>query len=229
MQRLDRGVIDAIAAAFAGSGKVFVSTSAGPVYGDTAGMPRDEHEPIENPHPLRAWRVQHDRDVVALVDRGTRGVVLRPGLIYGRAGGWVAGLIRRAQQTRRARYIGEGTHRTSTVHVDALADLYLRAVTNESAAGIYNAGSDEVHRPADTAQLIAATFGPGIEAESWPVDEARVELGDLADLSTVECIISSNRARCELGWHPIAPSLTTEIASGSYRTSPLVHLPYGTS
>lgn len=92
MQRLDRGVIDAIAAAFAGSGKVFVSTSAGPVYGDTAGSPRDEHEPIENPHPLRAWRIQHDRDVVDLADRGIRGVVLRPGLIYGRAGGWVAGL-----------------------------------------------------------------------------------------------------------------------------------------
>lgn len=222
MERLDANAIAAIADAFDQSGKVFVSTSATPVYGDTGPTPRDEHEPIENPHPLRAWRARHDLEVVALSQRGIRGAVVRPGLIYGRAGGWLAGLILRAQETGMSRYIGEGRNLTSTIHVDALADLYLKTVTNESAHGIYNAASDEVVCSMDTAHLIATHYGPGIEAMSWPLEEAREALGELADLACVECIVSSNRARCELGWHPIALSVTSELASGSYRTGPLI-------
>ena len=225
-ERLDANAIAAIAEAFDQSGKTFVSTSATPVYGDTGPTPRDEHEPIENPHPLRAWRVRHDLEVVALVERGIRGVVVRPGLIYGRAAGWLAGLIVRAQKTGISRYIGDGLNLTSTIHADALADLYLRVVVDESAHGIYNAASDEVVCSRDTAHLIAEIYGPGIEAVSWPLEEAREALGELADLSCVECIVSSNRARCELGWHPIAPSVTTELASGSYRTGPLTPSSY---
>lgn len=220
-EQLDAKAIAAIADALDGSGKVFVSTSATPVYGDTGPAPRDEHEPIENPHPLRAWRARHDLDVIALAERDIRGVVVRPGLIYGRAAGWLAGLIVRAQKTGVSRYIGDGLNLTSTVHADALADLYLRAVVNESAHGIYNAASDEVVCSRDTAHLIADIYGPGIEATSWPLEEAREALGDLADLSCVECIVSANRARCELDWHPIAPSVTTELACGSYRNGPL--------
>lgn len=226
MEQLDAQAIGAIAAAFEGSGKVFVSTSATPVYGDTGPTPRDEHEPIENPHPLRAWRMRHDLQVVALAERGIRGVVVRPGLIYGRAAGWLAGLILRAQATGISRYIGDGRNLTSTIHVDALADLYLKAVVNESAHGIYNAASDEVTCSRDTAHLIATHYGPGIEAVSWPLEAAREALGELADLSCVECIVSSNRARCELGWHPIAPSVSTELTTGSYRTGPLTPSTY---
>tara|TARA_A100001037_G_scaffold185730_1_gene166315 strand:- start:1583 stop:2503 length:921 start_codon:yes stop_codon:yes gene_type:complete len=225
-ERLDALAIAAIADALDGSGKVFVSTSATPVYGDTGRTPRDEHEPIENPHPLRAWRARHDLQVVGFAERGIRGVVVRPGLIYGRAAGWLAGLIVRAQKTGISRYIGDGLNLTSTIHADALADLYLKAVTDESAHGIYNAASDEVVCSRDTAHLIADIYGPGIEAVSWPLEEAREALGELADLSCVECIVSSNRARAELGWHPIAPSVTTELASGSYRNAPLTPSSY---
>ena len=222
MEHLDANAIAAIADAFNQSGKVFVSTSADIVYGDTGLTPRDEHEPIENPPPLRVWRARHDLEVVALSERGIRGVVLRPGLIYGRAGGWLSGLILRAQETGISRYIGKGLNLTSTIHVEALADLYLKAVINESATGIYNAASDEVVCSMDTAHLIAKYYGPGIEAMSWPIEEAREALGDLADLSLIECIVSSNRARSELCWHPVAQSLTSELASGSYRKGPLI-------
>jgi nucleoside-diphosphate-sugar epimerase len=221
MEQLDATFIRAVADAFDQSGKVFVSTSASVVYGDTGPTPRDEHEPIENPHPLRAWRARHDLEVVALSKRGIRGVVVRPSLIYGHAGGWLAGLILRGRQTGKALYIGDGRNLTSSVHVDALADLYLKAVTNEVANGIYNAGSDEVCCSRDIAHVIATT-NPGVEAASWPLEEARKELGELADLSCVECIVSSDRARRELGWQPIALSVSTELIVGSYHKDPLV-------
>ncbi len=222
MENLDANAIEAIAAAFDQTGKVFVSTSATPVYGDTGSTPRDEHEPIENPHPLRAWRARHDLGVVGLADRGIRGVVVRPGLIYGRAGGWLAGLIIRARETGMSRYIGNGQNLTSTIHVDALADLYLRAMMDSSAHGIYNASSDEVVCSMEYCQLIADHYGPGIEVSSWPLDDAREALGELADLSCVKCIVSSNRARSELNWIPTAPSLAGELAYGSYKTDSLI-------
>src|SRR6266849_2214998 len=59
MERLDGIAIRAIADAFAGSHRPFISTSATPVYGDTGFTPRDESEPILAPHPLRAWRARH--------------------------------------------------------------------------------------------------------------------------------------------------------------------------
>lgn len=222
-ERLDANVIAAMADGLGQAGKVFVSTSATPVYGDTGDTPRDEHEPIENPHPLRAWRMRHDLNIVGF--SGIRGVIVRPGLIYGRAGGWLAGLILRAQESGVSRYIGEGTNLTSTIHANALADLYLKAFTNEAARGIYNAASDEVACSKDTAHVIATHYGPGIEAQSWPLDEAREALGELADLACVKCVVSSNRARAELDWHPIAPSVTTELTTGSYKIGPLI--PYG--
>lgn len=218
MERLDKIAIEAIGEALAGSGKTFVSTSATPIYGDTGLSPRDEHEPILNPHPLRAWRMRHDQQVVAMRERGFRTVVLRPGYIYGRGGGILANAISEAQTSGKARYIEiDGDGWSSTVHVDALSRLYLLALTQEKAEGIYNAVSDEIIRNADISHAIAATFGSGIVAESYPLAEARQAIGELADLIVITCITSSQRARSELGWLPNAPSLLSELIGGSYR------------
>lgn len=222
MERLDRIVIEAIAEALAGSGRAFINTSAAPLYGDTGTEPRDEHEPIENPLPARAWRMRHDQWCVALTSRGVRSVVLRPPLIYGGAGGPLSDNIKRARATGKALYIGDGTHRSSTVHVDALSALYLLALQNEAAQGVYNAASDDVVKAVDIAEVIAACHGPGIVAEVWPLREARKVLGEFADIAAVTCVVSSERARTELGWKPSGPGVLSELISGSYRRGPLL-------
>ena len=78
MEKLDTNFILAVEEAFKDTGKVFVTTSASVVYNDTKGVPRDESEPIENPHPLRAWRARHDLQVVAMSENGIRGASVRP-------------------------------------------------------------------------------------------------------------------------------------------------------
>ncbi len=221
MERLDGIVIRSVADALAGSGRVFVSTSATPVYGDTGNDPRDEHEPIEHPHPLRAWRMRHDQEVVKLVERDIRGVVIRPGYIYGQSGGLLSEAIRTARLTGKARYIGDGRRASSTVHVDALAKLYILALENNSARGIYNAASDEVVFSSDICEIIAALYGPGIVAQAWPIEEARKTFGEYADLANITCIASSVRARQELGWLPVGTTLLGELVGGSYRIGPL--------
>lgn len=225
MERLDGTFIRAVGDALAGSDKVFISTSATPVYGDTGIGPRDEHEPIDNPLPFREWRMRHDNEVVGFADRGIRSVIVRPGLIYGKAGGPLSWNIASARTSGKALYIADGRAESSAVHVDALAKLYILALENGAARGIYNAASDEVTRSIDIAETIAAFYGPGIIAESWPLEDARKTLGGFADLSNTRCIVSSARARRELGWLPVGPTVLSELIGGSYRNGPLA--PYG--
>ncbi|HEX7854868.1 MAG TPA: NAD-dependent epimerase/dehydratase family protein [Sphingobium sp.] len=225
MERLDGIFIRAVGDALAGTGKAFVSTSATPVYGDTGPDPRDEHEPINNPLPFREWRMRHDNEVVGFADRGIRSVIVRPGLIYGKAGGPLSWNITRARATGKALYVADGRAASSAVHVDALAKLYILALENDAARGIYNAASDETILSVDIAETIAAFYGPGIVAESWPLDEARNAIGGFADLSNTRCIVSSARARRELGWLPVGPTVLSELVGGSYRSGPLA--PYG--
>lgn len=217
MERLDGLVIRTVESALADTGKAFVNTSAAPVYGETGATPRDESEPIVAPLPARAWRLRHDRTTVAMAERGVRSVVIRPPNIYGRAGGVAVRQIRRAQTTGKALVIGGGEQRSSVVHVEALARLYLLALASEAAQGVYNAASDEIVRSRDVAEVIAGQFGPGIEIEEMSLETARASLGLMADISAMNCVIGADRARLDLGWSPAGPSYIGELVVGSYR------------
>jgi len=217
MERLDGLTIHAIGDALAGSGKAFINTSAAPVYGDTGPEPRDESEPVTAPLAGRLWRLRHDRETVAMTARGVRSVVIRPPNIYGRGGGVPRMQIQRAQASGKARVVGDGDRLASGIHVDALARLYLATLNQEAAQGVYNAASDEVVRSIDVAQVIAEHFGPGIKVETWPFEVARQTLGVMAEIAVVNCVISADRARRELGWSPASPSFMGDLVVGSYR------------
>jgi len=156
-----------------------------------------------------------------MTERGIRSVVIRPGYIYGAAGGLLADMIRLARKSGKAEYIGGGTNATSAVHINALADLYILALNNPAAKGVYNAVSDEYVRAMDIAKAVALGFGPGITPESMPIEDARKRLGEYADLAVINCVASSLRARRELSWVPSSPSLVSELIGGSYQTEPL--------
>ncbi|WP_082855315.1 NAD-dependent epimerase/dehydratase family protein [Paraburkholderia phytofirmans] len=222
MQKLDWAAITAIGQALEGTGKPFIATSATPVYGHTGDEPRDEHEPVEHPHPLRTFRLQHDRFVIGLRERDVRGVVVRPPLVYGRSGGFLVTLINQAIEDRTARTIGNGTNRWSTVDVDDLADLYVRALLAEDAYGAFNAGSRDVVSMKVIAETIAQSFGPKIPVGSWTEQEACARLGELMALMSLDQHVSSERARSELGWNPRATTLIEDLSHGSYRLAPLV-------
>ncbi|WP_413711791.1 NAD-dependent epimerase/dehydratase family protein [Rhizobium sp. Rhizsp82] len=222
MERLDSSAVKAIEKALVGSNKCFITTSASPVYGDTGRMPRDEHEPINNPYPARLFRLQHDRRVTGLKDRGIRGVVIRPPFVYGRSGGFLVTLINQAIEDRVANTIGDGLNRWSTVHVDDLADLYVRALVNQQAFGVFNAGSLDTVSMREIADGIAKTFGSEIGRSEWLEADAVRRLGVLMPMMALEQRISSERAYQELGWRPGGTTLLEDLTMGSYRSSPLV-------
>lgn len=155
-----------------GSAPRYLHTGGTWAYGDASG----DDAPFDPPEFL-AWFVEIVTRVVA---RG--GVALMPGIVYGRGGGILGPVMG-------ARYIGDGSNHMALVHVDDLAELYVRLV-EAPASGVYIA-----------AGAGAATMR---EVASWLGDARSVsleEFGPFAGAFALDQRFSSTRAR-ELGWTP---------------------------
>jgi nucleoside-diphosphate-sugar epimerase len=211
----DDNVIRTVIDTLAGSGRPFVYTSGIAVHGSTGGKIIDETAPYD-PSPVVAFRVDCERRVKAAAELGIRSVVVSPAFVYGRAGGIAALWFESARDFGIVRYVGDGTNRWTTVHVDDLGDLYLRAVTSAPAGSAYFGASGAAVRVHDAA--LAASEGAGVpgEVESTPYETARQSIGPLADLLVLDQQASGQKAQRELGWQPTAPDLLTELRTGSY-------------
>ena len=113
------------------------------------------------------------------------GVVIMPGVVYGRGGGILEPIMG-------ARYIGAGLNRMALVHVDDVADLYVRALTAAPGSVYVAAGPD-----AATMRTVAAWFGE-------PVSVSPEEFGPFAEVFALDQRFESVLARKELGWEPRA-------------------------
>ena len=205
----DRGAIEAIVAALAGSGKALIHTSGSSIVGDEAmGEPSDavfDEETPFTPEPDKEARIALDRFV--LDAPGVRSVVLCNSLIYGHALGPVAHsvqlprLIAQAHGSGTAPYIGRGLNIWSTVHIADVADLYLLALERAPAGtfAFVENGEALFH---DMAQAIAETLGLG-EAQSLDRAAAEVLWGREMAVFALgsNSRVRGHRAR-DLGWTP---------------------------
>ena len=212
--RLDSEAIAHMLRRLKGTGKPFLYTSGVWVLGDTKGKVLDETAPV-NPIPLVAWRAGVEKLVLGAAADHVRSIVIRPAVVYGRSRGIPAMFIQSARQSGAARYVGTGENRWPMVHVDDLADLFVRALEKAPAGALYHAGDGSAYRVKEIAE--AASFGAdaGGRSESWPLEEARKTLGAFADALALDQQISSETARRELGWDP-RTSLLEELRTGSY-------------
>src|SRR5580704_6697450 len=211
----DNNVISTVIDTLAGSGRPFIYTSGIAVHGSTGGKTIDETAPYD-PSPMVAFRVDCERRVKAAAERSVRSVVLSPAYVYGRGGGIPALWFESARDYGIVRYVGDGQNHWTAVHVDDLADLYVRALTGAAAGSAYFGAAGQPVRVHDAA--LAASEGAGIpgEVESVPYETARQSIGPLADLLVLDQYVSGERAQRELGWRPAAPALLTELRTGSY-------------
>lgn len=211
----DKTVIDAVIDTLAGSGRPFVYTSGVAVHGSTGDKIVDETAPYD-PSPMVAFRVDCEKRVKAAAARSVRSIVLSPAMVYGNAGGIAALWFESARDYGIVRYVGDGSNRWTTVHVEDLADLYVRAVTSAPPGSAYFGAAGKAVRVHDAA--VAASEGAGIpgEVESIPYETARQLIGPLADLLVLDQQISGEKARRELGWQPTGPDFLTDLRTGSY-------------
>ncbi|MFK4791690.1 NAD-dependent epimerase/dehydratase family protein [Microbacterium sp. ZW T5_56] len=206
----DGPFIDAVLHAIAGTGKPFVHT--GGIWSYGTGSAITEESPLDRP-ALTVWRGAGEAAVLGAP--GIRGTVVVPALVAGRG----AGLIRLLTDNTEGgvQLIGDGSQHWSTVDVDDLAVLYVRALESGRAGDTYIGASGHNPTVRELGEAIAAGFGvtAGVRAES--VEKSRARLGEaFADALLLDEQATGAKARTELGWQPVARPLVEQLADGSY-------------
>ncbi len=218
-------VVLALLRGLAGSGKVLIQTSGSSVVSSyDSGEPReavfDEDAPF-TPQPEKATRVAIDQSILGA--RDICGVVIRPGLIYGRGIGvdavsvQVPKLIDAARKAGVPRHVGRGLNVWSHVHITDVVDLFLRALKDAPRGSLFYCESSEASMKS-VAQAIGRMLGLGEDTEDWPLGAAVEGLGPGAHLTFgSNSRIRGVKSRALLGWAPQGPGLMQEIESGVYR------------
>ena len=223
----DRGAVEAMLPALAGSGKPFVHTSGSSIVGDMAGGERGEKvyeddTPVR-PLPGKVARVAIDRLVLDSAQNGVRAAIVCPTMIYGRGHGvhaesvQVPRLIALARKHGAGVHVGRGENIWSNVHIDDLVPLYLGALEKAPAGAFYYAENGE-NSYREIAAAISRMLGFGGRTRAMPMDEAVAEFGETAAQFSYgsNSRVRATRARRELGWTPSAGTLLDEIERGCY-------------
>jgi nucleoside-diphosphate-sugar epimerase len=188
----------------------YVHTGGVWVYGDTQGV-ADEDSPLAPPR-LTAWRLENEKRVLARAATGERPVIVMPGMVYGRSGGLIENFYAAPGRAEGAvPCLGDGANHWALVHVDDIAELYVRALS--AAAGSVYLGVAEDHpTAAEAAEALSRGMGrPGAVRRLTPA-EAEDRMGPLAEAFTLDQRFTGARARRELGWSPVHTDALTEFA-----------------
>jgi nucleoside-diphosphate-sugar epimerase len=99
----------------------------------------NEDSPVSQTFVLRD-RIRSERHALRLSEEGVRVSALRlPPYVYGRGGSYfVPLLMQKAAELGQSIYVDDGTLRTSAVHVDDAAELYLLAASKAKPGEVFN-------------------------------------------------------------------------------------------
>ena len=207
---------------YEGSGRVFIFTSGTGVLSIPShqGEWREETFAEDDPFTPMEWmtiRVETENLVRGYAEKGVRGMVIRPPLIWGHGGSYqIPGIFESAEKTGSACYVGRGLHLYSNVHVDDLADVYLKAIERGVPGALYHAVAGE----ADFRQIAEAVAQVlGCNTRSVDIKEASEIWGPVIArlLFGVSSRSRAVRSRAELGWSPRHLDMIDDIRNGSYK------------
>jgi nucleoside-diphosphate-sugar epimerase len=178
----------------------YVHTGGTWVYGDTDGVV-DETAPWKPPS-LVAWRQPVEAEILDRANRGGRPVIVQPGLLYGGDNRLINEFFTvPGERAGAVAYIGDGTNHWALVHVDDLADLYVRALQAKPGS-VYVGVAGPNPSAKDAATAISHRVGLGGKTVSITLAEAREQMGPIADAFALDQQLTSSRAQSELGWTP---------------------------
>lgn len=185
---------------------------------DPNGSEVDEDAPNDKNSPLKI-RTTSDDNATAKAKDGIRVSTIRLApFVFGHGGsGFTPWLISKAFAAKESFYIGDGSTRTTTVHVDDAADLYLLAAQHPT-GGRFNASGSTTVTAKDMAETIGKLLNVPVRSVS-PEEGAKEDKlgGFLTMVTTMECRASSQKARTELGWIPKGVDWITDVSTGSYK------------
>lgn len=181
------------------SPKTFIYTSGCWVNGNTGYEPADETTPVD---PIEAvkWRPAVENTVLQ-ADQ-VKGIVVRPGCVYGERGGLTGMWFEAAENEDRIDVVGDGSNFWTMVHVDDLADAYVRIAETAPAGEIFNISDRSRWTVGDMVQAVARASDFNGDINFVPVAEAAKDMGAMAEALAVDQHIDSNKAVNLLGWQP---------------------------
>jgi nucleoside-diphosphate-sugar epimerase len=220
----ERRTVESMLDALEGSGKTFVFTSGTGVLsqrtdGEWSEDTFAEDDDFVASKYIGARRVTEDL-VRAAGDRGIRGIVVRPSMIWGHGGcPMIEGFYKSAAQTGSVCYIGRGLNLYSNVHVDDVAEVYHLAIEKGKAGALYHAVSGETNF-----RTLAEAVARELDVPTRSVDLAEaVTIWDKFTALIAFSVCSRSRAprsRTELGWmpHPDRLDILDEVSHPMLKT-----------
>lgn len=179
--------------------KTFVYTSGVWVYGSTGRTAVDETSRLD-PVKLKPWRPAHE-DLV-LGAGHMRGIVVRPGTVFGRQGGLTGLWFEGPSEGKPPLVIGDGSQRWTMIHVDDLANGYVKAVESGRSSEIFNFTDRSRYTILEMATAAARAAGYTGPITTMPVDEAKKTFGFFAECLMLDQHVDSRKAVRMLGWQP---------------------------
>ncbi|HSB60576.1 MAG TPA: NAD-dependent epimerase/dehydratase family protein [Vicinamibacteria bacterium] len=176
-----------------------VYTSGVWVLGDTGGRAADESAPLA-PIPIVAWRPAHERLVLGAA--GVRGIVVRPGCVYGGGGSLTSGWFESAEEQGAARVVGDGGNAWTMVHREDLADAYVRLVEKAPGGEVFHVSEARRESVRACAEAASRAAGKGGAVAVVPLAEARRAMGPFADALVLDQAVDPAKAKRRLGWEP---------------------------
>jgi len=182
---------------------VIIYTSGVWVHGDTRKVNKlivDEHVPT-NPFPIVQWRPPFEKQYL---DAG--GIVLRPGLVYGKSGS-VTGIWFEQLAKGKVDFVPNALE--SLVHIDDLAHAYVLAAAHavKARGQIFNiVGS--VENPAVAFAASKHLTNPALQIGT-PAAPAAV--GHFLEPVEGVQVLDSSKAKLVLGWFPVQKSFTVGL------------------
>jgi nucleoside-diphosphate-sugar epimerase len=234
----DRDAIRTMLAALDGSGKTLLFTSGSAVVGVFAGgeaSPDIHEEDVDLPfseaifaptsaqvHPMvatgfataMAARIETEKAVTGA--SGIRGIVVRPGLVYGEGGSYdIPKLIKLAHEVGVAPHLGAGHTVQGYVHIDDLAKLFSLAVKRAPASSVLHGVAGEVSQRA-LAAAVSRMLGAGDVTESFTLEQMFGAGGSAGISLSLNKRLSAQKTRQLTGWSPSSTDILQDVEFGSY-------------
>jgi nucleoside-diphosphate-sugar epimerase len=220
----ERRTVEAMLDALESSGKTFVFTSGTGVLSQRTDGEWSEDTFAEDDTFVASKYIGARRDTEDLVraagERGIRGMVVRPAMIWGNGGcPMIEGFYKSAAQTGAVCYIGRGLNLYSNVHVDDVAEVYHLAIEKGKTGALYHAVSGETNF-----RTLAEAVARELDVPTRSVDLAEaVTIWDKFTALIAFSVCSRSRAprsRTELGWqpHPDRLDILDEVSHPTLKT-----------
>ncbi len=140
---------------------------------------------------------------MVLEAEGLKGIVIRPGVVYGRQGGLTsAWFLEGAYRQRALKVVGDGTNRWSMVHIDDLARGYVLRQRAGLWATYSTSATARDSTVTEMAQAAARAAGYSGKIQYIPLEDAVKEMGLYAECLALDQQVDGSKAMRLLSWTP---------------------------